>query len=437
MNTRSVVIMGFWNYLFRAKKDYYAAGGLFAAFYVFYVVMNLPFMSYMKENQALLAEHNPFYGVPFALNLFNFDPSMQYGPGNASVIHPLISFLTGPFGFLSKHLFDNLFFLALQAAVNALSVVLVYCYLKRSAEGAIIPFLMAAFFGISSYSLFTALVPDSYPYAQLFLILSVVYLQYSREQAKTKVLPHAGLALANFGITSTNIVPFMASLFANNVMLREKGWIWRLVRIVAAFLLLVILATGLQWLLFDGHSWIHNWSKTLDNGGYNYVAPFSFFYHWKAIYMLGISPILTPDAALVTPSIVAFATDLLQPYPIHVSVVGMALLLLAAAGFIRLIKTREAWILGSYIGAAIGLHIVVGYGLAAFQNDLYLYAGHYLFAIFLLAGRFAMEIKRDALRKGLTVILGIFLLAALVHNVVQHAEVLQVIESSFANGISN
>lgn len=427
--------MGFWKHLFRDKTDYYAAGGLFAVFYILYIVMSLPFLSYMKENQALLAEHNPFYGVPFALNLFNFDPSMQYGPGNASVIHPLISFLTGPLGFLSERLFENLFFLAVQSGVNALSVVLVYLYLKRSAEGKIIPLLAAAFFGISSYTLFTAMVPDSYPYTQLFLILSVVYLQYSREQAKTGVLPHAGLALAGFGITSTNIVPVLTSFFVNTVMLQERSWIWKLVRIIAVFLLLVVLATGLQWLLFDGHSWIHNWSKTLDNGGYNYVASFSFFYHWKAIYMLGVSPVLTPDVALVTPSIVAFATDLMKPYPIYVSVIGFTLLLLALAGFIRLIRTREAWILGSYIAAAIGLHIIVGYGLAAFQNDLYLYAGHYMFAIFLLAGRFVMEISRDAVKKGLAIVLGIFLLASLVHNVIQHAEVLEVIESSYAGGL--
>jgi hypothetical protein len=290
---------------------------------------------------------------------------------------------------------------------------------------------MASLFGISSYTLFTASVPDSYPYVQLFLILSVVYLQYSREQGKTKALPHAGLALVSFGLTSTNIVPFMASLFANNVMLREKSWIWKLVRIGALFLLLATLATGLQWLLFDGHSWIHNWSKTLDNGGYNYVAPFSFFYHWKAIYMLAISPILTPDLTLVTPSIVAFATNLTEPYPVHVSIIGFALLLLAVAGFIRLIKEREAWILGSYIATAIGLHIVVGYGLAAFQNDLYLYAGHYLFAIFLLAGRLAMEIKSEAIRKAAAVAIGVFLLVTLVHNIIQHAEVLDAIARAY------
>lgn len=426
-----------WNFLFRDKKDNYKACALFAVFFLYYLLNNLPFLAYIRNNAGDLAEHSPFYGAPFTLNLFNFDPSMYYGAGNASVIHPFINFLTGPFSVLTEYLFENYFFLILQSAINAVSVVLLFIYLRRTGSGAGAPFplLIAVFFGIGSYNLFTAMIPDSYPYAQLAIILSVVYLAYAREQKTAAVAPNVGFALLNFGITSTNVITFFGALFFNVI---ETKWTRRMrsfLLIGIGFLFMTAVVTLLQWLLFGGDTWIQNWMKTLHNGGYNYTAPFSFAQHWKAIYMLGISPVLTPDLTLVSPGIVAFATDLTRPYPLYVHIIGISMLLLAVIGFIRNVKSREVWTLAVYLLFAVYLHLVKGYGLAVFQYDMYLYAGHYLFAIFLLGGRFLMQLEQGRVRKiGFCLVL-LFALVTFANNVIKHAEALDVVKSGYAEQI--
>lgn len=90
-------------------------------------------------------------------------------------------------------------------------------------------------------------------------------------------------------------------------------------------------------------SWLSNVFGGLSNGALGYVTPFSFAHHAKAFYMLVVSPVLTPDVALIDPGIVAFATDLSKPYPFYVHIVGIGLFLLAVLGFIKGIKTRETW----------------------------------------------------------------------------------------------
>ena len=121
---------------------------------------------------------SPFYGAPFTLNLFNFDPSMEYGPENISIIHPFINFLTSPLVTMIGGV--NLPYLLIQSILNAFSAALVYYIIRRSGAGWTLSLVTAAFFGISSYSLFTTLIPDSYAYAQFMIILSAAYLHYCR-----------------------------------------------------------------------------------------------------------------------------------------------------------------------------------------------------------------------------------------------------------------
>ncbi|WP_322395878.1 hypothetical protein, partial [Clostridium perfringens] len=129
-----------------------------------YVFMNLPFVAYIKDHAAELMPHSPFYGAPFTLNLFNFDPSMEYGPENISIIHPFINFLTSPLTTMIGS--SNLPYLLIQSVLNAFSAALVYYIVRRSGANWLLSLVTAAFFGISSYSLFTAFIPDSYAYAQ-------------------------------------------------------------------------------------------------------------------------------------------------------------------------------------------------------------------------------------------------------------------------------
>lgn len=423
--------MRFWSYILQNKNDNKKALWLFLSFFVFYLIINYPFISYMKHNAANLAAHSPFYGAPFMLNLFNFDPSMYYGFSNTSVIHPFINFMTGSFTYISKYLFDNMFFLVIQSCINALSVVMIYYYLRRNDTNNIIPVLFAIFFGISSYSIFTAFIPDSYPYAQFVIIFSVLYLQYARKAERTAILPNAALALINFGVTSTNMVPFFGSLFLNMFDRRNKKTLRLFLKIVNSFLLMVIGVTLIQFLLFKGNLWINNWIQSLSSGGFSYTGDFIFSEHWKAIYMLVISPILTPDITMLDPGIVAIVTDLTSQYPFYVSIVGFGIILLAIAGFVKGIKSKEAWILVSYILFAIVLHIIVGFGLAVFKYDMYLYAGHFIFTFFLLGGRFLMQVNHSGFKKVLVGIVIVFTVITLTNNIVKHNEALHTIEQSY------
>lgn len=423
--------MNFLNYLFYNKKDNYKALGLFIVFLLFFLGMNYPFITYIKENADILSTHSPFYDAPFTLNLFNFDPSMYYGFSNSTIIHPFMSFVSGSFIFISKAFGHHLFYLVFQSAVNALSVVMIFYYLRIKNTDNVVPLLFAIFFGISSYSIFTALIPDSYAYAQFFIILSVLYLQYSRVQARTNVASLSALSLLNFGITSTNIATFMSSLFISIIDRNNKNTFKKFLRIFLIFLLLVGIFTWLQYILFDGKSWISNWLHTVNAGGFSYVSAFSFSHHWKAIYMLVISPILTPDITLVDPGIVAFVTDLARPYPFYVHIIGFSLIVLAILGFVKGIKTRENWVFAMYILFAFTLHIVVGYGLATFNYDLYLYAGHYLFAFFLLSAKYIMQIKDKRIKNILVGIILVFVLTTLTNNVIKHIDALNYVEQSY------
>lgn len=423
--------MNFLNYLFYNKKDNYKALGLFIVFLLFFIGMNYPFITYIKENADILSTHSPFYEAPFTLNIFNFDPSMYYGFSNSTIIHPFMSFVSGSFIFISKAFGNHLFYLIFQSAVNALSVVMIFYYLRIKNTGNVVPLLFAIFFGISSYSIFTALIPDSYAYAQFFIILSVLYLQYSRVQTRTNVASLSALSLLNFGITSTNIATFMSSLFISIIDRNDKNTFKKFLRIFLIFLLLVGIFTWLQYLLFDGKSWISNWLQTVNAGGFSYVSAFSFSHHWKAIYMLVISPILTPDITLVDPGIVAFVTDLARPYPFYVHIIGFSLIVLAILGFVKGIKTRENWVFAMYILFAFTLHIVVGYGLATFNYDLYLYAGHYLFAFFLLSAKYIMQIKDKRIKNILVGVILVFVLTTLTNNVIKHIDALNYIEQSY------
>ncbi len=421
--------MSFGKFLFKEKQNNYCALGLFIAFFLFYVVINYPYILYMERHSSELIIHSPFYGVPFTLNLFNFDPSIYYGFGNASIIHPFLNFLAGSLTYLSEYLSGHLFFLIIHSVINAGSVVMIYYYLQKTETGHIISLLFASFFGISSYTIFTALIPDSYPYAQFVILLSVVYLLYCRMEDRSPLIPTALLAITNFGITSTNIVPFAGALWINMFQKRGYKFITTLLLIAVYFLIGVAALTCLQTLI--GSSWIQNWLQSLHNGGFQYTAPFSFSQHWKAIYMLVISPVLTPDIVLIDPGIVAFATDLLSPYPLYVTVIGAAVLLMAALGFVRNRRTREPWVLAPFLLFAFGLHIVIGYGLAVFKYDLFLYAGHYLFVFFLLSARFIATLKHTLTRKILIGIILVFVLTTATHNIIKHGAALNEIKESY------
>ena len=134
---------------------------------------------------------------------------------------------------------------------------------------------------------------------------------------------------------------------------------------------------------------------------------------------------------LLDPGMAAFVTDLSRSNPIVVQITGIFILLLALMGIIKGIREREVWTLVPYILFAFLLHVVVGFGLAVFQYDMYLYAGHYLFAFFLLAGGFVISLRPGLGKKA---IIGLIMLCVIVtasNNIYRHAEALTTIKQSY------
>lgn len=423
--------MNFLDYLFSDYKRNRIALVLFAGFAVLYALMNAPYVTYIAENAAVVGEHSPFNTQEFPLNLFNFDPSMYYGVNSSSVIHPLIAFLTVTLGAGAKLLGGNWFFLVLQSLVNAGSVVLVFLFLGRKAKELTVPFLMALLFGLSSYLMFTALIPDSYPYVQFVIMLSVVYMQYTREREDVRYMSNALLTAVNFGLTSTNAVPFAAGLFLNMRAWRSRAGWKKFFGIMALAAVLIAVLTAIQYVAF-GRSWVGNWLLGIQNGGISYAAPFQFAAHRQALTLLTINPMLTPKVHMLDPGMVAIVTDLSVPNPLYAQLTGTFVLLLALAGFIAGIRERETWTLVPYLLFAFLLHIVVGFGLAVFQYDMYLYAGHYLFALFLLAGRFAIRLRAGLGKKVLIALLALCVLVMAGNNIYRHVETLTTIKQSYA-----
>ncbi|PYE45717.1 hypothetical protein HUB98_08025 [Paenibacillus barcinonensis] len=424
--------MKFLDYIWYDRRVTLTAFYLFAGFALFYGVMNGSYVIYMSEHADMLAKYTPFNTTLFPLNLFNFDPSMYYGDNSSSVIHPLISYLAVTLAAVSKLLGGNWFFLILQSLVNAGSVILVYIFLSRNEERAsYTPLLFALLFGFSSYLMYTALIPDSYPYVQFVILLSVVYLQYTRVQQEVHYVPNALLATINFGLTSTNIVPFAGAVFFNMKAWRTKAGWKKYVGIMALAVLMIVVLTAIQYVAFGGRSWVSNWLLGIQNGGTSYATPFQWAVHVKALTLLTINPMLSPKVHLLDPGMVAFVTDLSRANPLYVQMTGGFLLLLAFAGFIRRIRESSVWTLMPYIIFAFLLHLVVGFGLAVYQYDMYLYAGHYLFAFYLLGGMFISDLRSGLGKKVLTGLLIAALLVTVGNNIYRHVETLSTIKQAY------
>ncbi|MCP1132718.1 DUF6080 domain-containing protein [Paenibacillus polysaccharolyticus] len=424
--------MKFLDYIFYDRRVTWTAFVLFAGFALFYGLMNGSYIMYISQNAEMLGKYTPFNTAVFPLNLFNFDPSMYYGDNSSSVIHPLISYLAVTLGAISKLLGGNWFFLILQSLVNAGSVVLVFIFLSQNEKKSThTPLLFALLFGFSSYLMFTAFIPDSYPYVQFVILLSVLYLQYSRAQQDVRYVPNALLATINFGLTSTNIVPFAGAVFFNMQAWRSKAGWKKYIGIMSLAVLMILVLTAIQYVAFGGRSWISNWLLGIQNGGTSYATPFQWAAHYKALVLLTINPMLSPQVYLLDPGMVAFVTDLTRSNPLYVQITGIFLLFLALAGFIRGIRERSVWTLMPYIIFAFLLHLVVGFGLAVYQYDMYLYAGHYLFAFYLLGGMFISSLRSGLGKKVLIGLLVASLLVTVGNNIYRHFETLSTIKQSY------
>ncbi|WP_019422342.1 DUF6080 domain-containing protein [Paenibacillus sp. OSY-SE] len=426
--------MGFWRSVFSVKRDNRKALLLLLFFFIFYIAMNIPFLTYMEQNKAVLNQLSPFYGAPFTLNLFNFDPSLYYAP-QSSVIHPLLNYLSTPLKQLAGLTFGNALFLGIQSMVNALGVVIMYYYLRKNNCGNVLALGTAAFYGASSYNIFTTLIPDSYPYAIFVILLTVLYCQYCRLNDRLDTLPAALLLFLNFGITVTNVVTAAGALFFSTLG-KGKQLLSKWIRIAIVSLLLVALSTMLQFFIFSGNSWITTWQQNIKAGGFSYVAPFSLQHHWKAIYTMIESPIVTPNLVMISDSIMAFVTNMSDPFPLYGHLIGAVIIGLTLLALVRGYASKEVRSLAVFPLFALLLHIVIGFGLGAFEYDMYLYAGHYLFAFFLLSAWFVHSLRGKA-RSILTGVIVICALITFTSNIVGHMKALDSVKQIYHEAVSS
>ncbi|WP_454192639.1 hypothetical protein [Paenibacillus sp. Marseille-Q7038] len=102
--------MNFFKYITKDKHQNYTAMIIFLVFTALYLILNFPYITFMSDHESLLQRFSPFYGVPFTLNIFNFDPSLYYAFNHGSVVHPFINFLTVPLAYAAKMTVNNSFF---------------------------------------------------------------------------------------------------------------------------------------------------------------------------------------------------------------------------------------------------------------------------------------------------------------------------------------
>ncbi|MFD3447417.1 DUF6080 domain-containing protein [Microbacteriaceae bacterium 4G12] len=372
--------MEFIRYLFRSKRDSIISIALMLILFSFYILCDYKIVHLLHNGQEI--SKGPFVHTPFKLNLFNFDPAMFYGEDGSIITHPYLRNIAFFIQYLTELGPQNLVILIIQSLLVAATSSLIYVYCRNIKLHITPSILITMLFGISTYSLLCAFVPDSYPYAQFFIVLSVVYFQYVNQTKTSSVAALSVLGVVNLGITLTNVIPFAVSLLVTKLDKNIKGYIRKLLLTgVSGVLLLVILAL-IDKYIYPGVSWIDNWTAGLQSGGYNYVAKFSFETHKHVLNSLFVAPFLFPKLQVLDPKgLIAIVTQLKEPFPILIQVVGIVILCMSVLGLLFNLKERNVWILIVYIGFSVWLHLIKGYGLATHEYDLLLYAGHYMFAI--------------------------------------------------------
>lgn len=405
--------MDFIKYLFDTKKNIVISAILSVFFAIFYVLIHLPFTSLLKNWEEI--DKGPFQHVPFRFNLFNFDPSMYYGNMGNSLIHPFLNFLSKPLGWLTTLGEENLIFLILQSLIMGASVSLIFIYGIKNKMTTLSSLLISLIFGFSTYSLMLAVIPDSYIYAQLFIIVSILYLQYVDENNITKIGGTSTLAAINFGITITNAIPYALSVAIMESKQHIKIFLQKMFKIAGFSLGIIVVLTLFDYLYFSGNSWVSNWATSLEKGGTSYATSFIWETHKHVLNSLLIAPFFFPiletmDLAIVTHNI--------NPFSEFVKWSGISFLILSFIGLILNLKNKKVLILVTYIVFSLTLHLLVGFGLVAHNYDMFLYAGHFFFAIVLGLGWLLKKVQRiQPLYYLIVSVLTILLVIQVIHNI--------------------
>lgn len=372
--------MNFFKFLFKDKKDNLLALSLVGFFCIFYIALDIRIVNFISS---LGDVTNPFSTTMFKLNLFNFDPIIYYISGGGTIIHPLFSFLTVTIGRFAMSFGGNISILVISSLLNAFGVAIIYIFARKNFVERKIAYITSAIYGAISYNLITSFIPDSYVFAQFAIIVSVLYIVYIKQEESYNIFAVATLAVVNFGITITNVIPFAIGILFNKPNWKWGKYIKKIIQSICIFLVLVVVLTLIQHKMY-GRSWITGWQNYLQAGGVAYSAKFDLTLHSKILRLMIASPILLPQFKLLDPGIMAVVTDT----GVNLNIVQLLLLIvfgiMIIVSIVRNIKNPIMHCLMGFVIWNIFLHIGKGFGLRTFDYDMFLYAGHYISILFMI-----------------------------------------------------
>lgn len=376
------------------KKDYRKSlTFIILIFSLFYLLCNIPFINLINFNEL---NPGPFEYSAFDINLFNMDPVLFQAGSTISLRHPFLNYLAILYSFFNSKL-ALYFIILIQSLVGALSVALIFIFMKNIKLSNLHSYIITILFGVFSYSIISTLVPDSYLYAQLALISSIVYMQYSILEKCFNPIGYVVLGIFNFGITITNFIPYTINMLIANFTLKNKNFLKNLLKTIFIGLLLVILLSCTQFLISD-KPWFMDISNSFESESAPYAQTYDEQLHPNAINAFIGSPIMLGSLTFKDGTF-AVVTNLLINMPAYVKLIIYLILILCVTSIVLNIKQRETWIILSIICFNMFIHLVKGFGLSTYLYDVYLYAGHYIFVIPMLLG---MLLKRFNNKKKIT-----------------------------------
>lgn len=406
--------MNFLKYLSKEKQDVKRAVMLGLVVFAFCILINKDIVAFISN---LGEVPNPFYTNIFKVNIFNFDPSLYYVYSQPAIIHPFFSFFAQGIGEFAIGFGQNYTVLIINSALIAVEVGLLFIFARKQNVNKNIAALISLMYGVTTYSLISAFMPDSYAYAQFFIVVSIIYIFYMKQENLYSIVGVAVLAVCNFGVTITNVIPYSISILFNKTNEKWNSFIKKIVYSIGIFAGIVIVLTVIQFLKNNGATWISNCFSTINSGGVAYASKFNIAEHSKILRFMIASPILFPDVTLLDAGLMSVVTDISKQLTIVDKSILFVLLVTVIVSLIRNVKSSTMYMLITYIMWNIILHVGIGIGLAAFEYDMFLYAGHYLVVIFMIIVLAFKDIKDNRLNNAISIILLILVVCIALNNI--------------------
>ena len=131
------------------------------------------------------------------------------------------------------------------------------------------------------------------------------------------------------------------------------------------------------------------------------------------------------------PELQAIVTNIGIKFPIYLKLITVILLILIIMSIIYNIKNREMWTLSSFLIVAFFIHIIKGFGLAVFEYDMYLYAGHYIFVVPMYLGFLFKKLENKKILKFVTIILAIITLVTFINNIFMQNQMFNLVKQTY------